>query len=344
MRAALVLFTYFIWSSCASRRNIKRKLLPGIWFAPCGLTRYRGSRPFPWRCASIGNIAESDLSHKEIANMIAEEMKGYEAETCNSVVNTALPVVVRLDGHCFHTYTKEFKRPYDERIVDAMVLTSIDLLDRFQALTAYTESDEISLIFAPGTEESVVLPFTGRVQKIVSVVAGYASARFNFHMLQQSFHKDESALRDLVERSEAHFDARVFAVPSLERLIAYMRWRAVMDCRRNSINMLAHCYFPQDKLHRVDARTCVAMLKEQKGVNWEDTPAFFRYGSFVKKEEYFKKAFNRKLQEEVTVRRTRATSRSFAFDEKEAKQFLLAAIWPGEGPGPGVESDERTPE
>jgi len=114
-------------------------------------------------------------------------MKQYEVDT-GSVVNLSRPVVVRLDGHCFRTYTRGFRRPYDVRIHRAMTGTAADLIERFGAVTAYTESDEISLLFAPHTEEAPsALPFNGRVQKVVSVLAGYASARFNLHMLQQPF-------------------------------------------------------------------------------------------------------------------------------------------------------------
>jgi tRNA(His) guanylyltransferase len=203
-------------------------------------------------------------------DVLGDEMKQYEADTCASTVDLLRPVVVRLDGHCFSTYTKGFDRPYDLRIHRAMVSTAGDLLTKFGAVTAYTESDEISLIFHPHSEEMPsTLPFNGRVQKVVSVFAGYASARFNFHMLRESFDDEASplesssngsgsndrsgrsksgaqaALRAKVEESSAHFDGRVFALPTLERLIAYVRWRAVLDCKRNSISMLSQVHFSQ---------------------------------------------------------------------------------------------------
>ena len=81
-------------------------------------------------------------------DVLGDEMKRYEVETCAAAVNTALPVVVRLDGHCFHTYTKGFDRPYSTRIHEAMVGTASDLLDHFGAVTSYTESDEISRLHA----------------------------------------------------------------------------------------------------------------------------------------------------------------------------------------------------
>jgi len=79
---------------------------------------------------------------------------------------------------------------------------------------AYTESDEISLIFPPSQGDTQSLPFSGRVQKIVSVAAGYASARFNRHMAAQSFElPGEAPLAERVSRAEAHFDARLFSLP-----------------------------------------------------------------------------------------------------------------------------------
>ena len=182
-----------------------------------------------------------------------------------------------------------------------MVATATDLLERFGAVTAYTESDEISLMWPPAAAQGVqLLPFNGRVQKVVSVTAGYASARFNKHMLAQTFDpQTEAGLIARVEASEAHFDARVFSLPSTERLHAYMRWRALQDCRRNSISMLAQAHFSPAQLHGIDARTMLRMLLEEKGVDWLEQPAFFRYGSYVKKEEFTKQAFNPKTQQQA---------------------------------------------
>lgn len=88
----------------------------------------------------------------------------------------------------------------------------------------------------------------------------------------------------------------------------------------------------------MDARTCILMLRERKGVRWEETPPFFRFGTFIKKEAYEKPAFNPRTQQNVIARRTRLQARSFAYRDAEAEGFLLAKLWPGEGPGSGVSS------
>ena len=200
-------------------------------------------------------------------------------------------------------------------------------------MTAYTESDEISLVFRPQSDVSTSLPFNGRVQKIVSVFAGYASARFNVHMTREAFDVTvpaQAALRERVDRCDAHFDARVFSLPSLERLCAYIHWRAVRDCRRNSISMLSQAHFTHAELQGVDAATCLEMLA-RKGVRWERTPSFFRHGTYVKKEGFTKLAFNPKLQRQVVAHRTRAVARSFALADVDPAGFLLERLWHAEG-------------
>lgn len=219
---------------------------------------------------------------------VGQAMKQHEAATCAAVVDMALPVCVRLDGHGFGKFTRGFDRPYDVRIHHAMVGAASDLLERFGASSAYTQSDEISLLWAPHAAEAPSsLPFNGRVQKLVSVLAGFASARFNAHLAREPFdavRPDQATLRARVERCDAHFDARVFALPSATDLVEYVRWRATLDGRRNSISMLAQAHFSPAELHGVDSRGMLAMLAERKDVQWHETPSFFRCGTFVKKE------------------------------------------------------------
>jgi hypothetical protein len=59
-------------------------------------------------------------------------------------------------------------------------------------------------------------------------------------------------------------------------------------------------------------------------------------GTYVKKEQYLKQAFNPILKQAVTATRTRTAARSFELLTSEAKAFLLTRFWPGDGPGPGV--------
>ena len=125
---------------------------------------------------------ESKLPEEEQPETLADLIKGLEAAT-DTKLNPDLPYVVRLDGHGFSKFTRGFKRPVDERITYAMTMTAQDLLMEFNAVLAYTQSDEISLVFPAVDRERKQTPlYSGRIQKIVSLAASFAATRFNFHL------------------------------------------------------------------------------------------------------------------------------------------------------------------
>ena len=63
--------------------------------------------------------------------------KSYEARTESTLI-PGCPVVIRLDGRSFHTFTKGLKRPYDERLSMAMIETTKDILDQSGASIGHT--------------------------------------------------------------------------------------------------------------------------------------------------------------------------------------------------------------
>lgn len=58
-----------------------------------------------------------------------------------------MPVIIRLDGRSFHTFTRGFKKPFDNILIDSMQQTALYLCKNVQnCVLAYTQSDEISLL------------------------------------------------------------------------------------------------------------------------------------------------------------------------------------------------------
>ena len=144
---------------------------------------------------------------------LADRMKQYEASSDYRLPLSA-PVILRLDGHGFSRFTAPFCRPFDPRIHDAMIATCSDLLHYFpQATVAYTQSDEITLVFPQGVQS-----FNQRVQKLSSLAASYCSVRFNAHLAALLAANPEPQVEDAAYRKlgTAHFDARFFAVPLVE--------------------------------------------------------------------------------------------------------------------------------
>merc|ERR1719197_1438149 len=118
----------------------------------------------------------------EYLHEIASKMKEYERNDDFETDANGMLVLARLDGHCFSTFTKGLARPFDRRLAAAMRRTSSDLLAEYHATTAYSHSDEITLIFMPNLDEEGKprdWPFGGRVHKLNSLLAATASVRFN---------------------------------------------------------------------------------------------------------------------------------------------------------------------
>jgi len=253
---------------------------------------------------------------------LEQRMKEYEAAV-EQRLDPRLPVIMRLDGHCFSSFTRGFNKPYDARIARAMIATATDLFNRFHASTAYTESDEISLILAPpptpssspapSQEEAAAatttttaskpakkktkkepepsLEFNGRVLKLATLAAAYCSIRFCYHLLKEVESGDEAtqAVREKVSRMEAHFDCRVFNVPSMEECLNNLAWRC-RDSRRNSKMQWGRAHFSQKQLCGVRSDEAVAMVAQQKGLHWNDAPAHFKWGTLIKRVHVTKQA------------------------------------------------------
>lgn len=57
------------------------------------------------------------------------------------------PVIIRIDGKAFHTFTKGFKRPFDNVLIKSMQETMKYLCKNIQGcVLGYHQSDEISLV------------------------------------------------------------------------------------------------------------------------------------------------------------------------------------------------------
>lgn len=146
---------------------------------------------------------------------VAEEM-AHRIQALQTVYEPTLPAnqpyVLRLDGVAFRNYTAGMRKPFDPRLTRAMNLTTRDLMERCAARTGYCQSDEISLVFAPETTPMQIM-YAGRVQKIASVMASWAAARFNWHISQVDWSDVDEMVRRRAASGLAVFDARVFATP-----------------------------------------------------------------------------------------------------------------------------------
>jgi len=265
---------------------------------------------------------------KRVIDQIGDRMKAYEKKA-SMKLDPTLPMIARIDGHKFSMFTKGFKRPFDERIHNAMRSTMADLLEKFNSVFGYTQSDEITLVFAPCTENQSML-FDGKVVKISSLLAAYATVRFNFHLMKSTFESPkEDKLRSKVDRMDAHFDGRVFNVPTTGEALNNVLWRCAFDCRRNSISALGFTLYNQKELQGIGSTKLQEKMKIEKNVDWENMPDEFKYGSMCKRETFEKECEDPITKQMMKVQRSRVVTKSLkleGFNEQNIN-LIMAKYW-----------------
>lgn len=212
---------------------------------------------------------------------LGHRMKGYEY-TAKTKLQRRTPVIIRLDGKAFHTWTKQLKRcdgslktePFSALMHALMLSTSKYLMDNIQnAVLSYSQSDEISILLNDWKQLKTDQWFGANVQKMVSISASLATARFN--SLDAIKHYGLSL---------ALFDARVFNLPK-EEVANYFLWRQ-QDATRNSIQMVGQFHFSHKEMHCKNVSQIQDMLMLDKGVNWNDIDTWKKRGFCVTKEGY----------------------------------------------------------
>lgn len=237
---------------------------------------------------------------------LGNRMKKYEYVTRTHMVSR-MPVIIRLDGKAFHTFTRGFDRPFDVVLSNTMQDTMKYLCENIQGcVLGYTQSDEITLVLVDYKKIDTASWFDNNIQKCTSIAASMATLAFN-RFFQKNVTELDFAWRhgltpQSVEVQEEHkrymevlekaiakgalFDARAFNIPK-EEVCNCLLWRQ-NDATRNSIEMVGQAYFSHNQLHKITCNQIQDMLMLQKGINWNNYPTRFKRGSCcirVQKEE-----------------------------------------------------------
>lgn len=210
-------------------------------------------------------------SHDHFGN----RMKTYE-NCYRTYLPKRLPVIIRIDGCHFHTFTKGLKKPFDERLVHAFLETGKFLAANMMGCKlVYHQSDEISLLLTNDNKLTTEAWFDNNIQKIASVSASLATAKFN-----------EIIKETLPDRSLATFDSRVWVLPH-DEVTNYFLWRQ-QDATKNSISMLAQNHFPHKELQGLDGKQLQDKLMLERNINWNDLPTWQKRGVCIINKEYLK--------------------------------------------------------
>ena len=223
---------------------------------------------------------------------LGRRMKEYYENIPKIKLMRRTPVIIRIDGKAFHTFTRGFKKPFDEIFMKSMQETTKYLCENIQGcVLGYTQSDEISLLLIDYKNLNSSAWFDYEVQKMCSIAASMATLAFNkafaHEIAAQSKRvyteyltdKDSNYIDSLENAMNkgAMFDARCFNIPK-EEVANYFYWRQ-LDATRNSIQMVGQANFSHKELQNKSCNDIQNMLLTQKDINWNTMPTYQKRGS-----------------------------------------------------------------
>ena len=203
---------------------------------------------------------------------LGDRMKFYEDQGRSWERSpSGLPLLIRLDGRAFHTYTRGLPRPFCEPFNRALSGVAMALAKGTNARAAYTQSDEISLVLMANTHTEQIY-FDGRRDKINSVLASECTWLFSRYIKYE-------LSEDLLPTFPALFDCRCWTVPSDVEATNYFIWREE-DAVRNSIQACGQANFSHKELQGKSCRDIIRMLAE-KDIDWHQLSARQRRGVYI---------------------------------------------------------------
>lgn len=229
------------------------------------------------------------MMKKKKFDNLGQRMKQYECVSKN-ILPRRLPVLIRIDGCHFHSYTKGCNKPFDDHLAQAFWETSKFLASKIMGCQLiYHQSDEISILLMNNQKLTTESWFDNNLQKIVSVSASLATAKFNEYM------KGNDSNQEL-----AFFDSRAWILP-YDEVANYFIWRQ-NDATKNSKSMLAQSQFAHNELQGLSGSQLQDKLMAERNINWNDLPTWQKRGACIIRKEYIKEnALRRKWDIDLEI-------------------------------------------
>lgn len=222
-----------------------------------------------------------------LKDSLGNRMKGYE-NAYKEVLPENFPIIIRLDGSHFHTFTRGLEKPFDEKLINAFWETCKYLAENIGGSKfVYHQSDEISILIRNDDNYNTQAWFNNNLNKLVSISASLATAKFN-----------EEIQKVYPGKELATFDSRVFIVPESE-IYNYFVWRQ-NDAMRNAVSMVAQSMFSHKSLQKQKKDEMIErMLVENKFDFFNDLEIYKQRGACLEKEIY-----NLELDNDEVVKRS----------------------------------------
>lgn len=187
-----------------------------------------------------------------------------------------IPILTRVDGRTFKTFTKKCEKPFDNQLINTMVGAAEKVAEEIPGCLAfYHQSDEVTFLILDDENIQTQQWFGGRQNKIESIVASLMTAHFN--KIWQGLYNQNRISAEKFGKNPAIFDARAFQAPKNDVANIFL-WR-IHDWTRNSLNMFCRSFFSDKQLRGKSAAQRHDMLHEI-GQNWVNLPDVCKNGTF----------------------------------------------------------------
>jgi len=253
---------------------------------------------FLWVISTIGTILiESGMLLKKCATKSQNQKIEIDAFHGDYCIDLTRMVIIHLNGKNFGTFVPGFDKPFDYRLHNAFVRTSKDLFKQYPGCSViYTTSDKISMIFpvkqTPSENRGVRIPFSGRIQKLASVVSSYASVRFNHYLYDELINTDWNNVKlqrlsidALIKRRVGRgiFDAYIYNCDDdmTENLILEKLRRLSIF---NSKFSFAKFHLSEEEWKPKTIDQMIQHVEKMKGARWEDLDSWKKYGTVMCRE------------------------------------------------------------
>ena len=209
-----------------------------------------------------------------------KRMKRYEEVTDQKLMRRC-PVVARIDGIAFHTFTRGMKKPFDDIFIATMQQTMLSVAKEIPGCVfGYTQSDEITLLLCDYQTLETEAWFDYRVEKLCSAIASKTARWFSYHYMNivADMTESQDEFKKYAKKFNcADFDVRVFNVP-LDDVTNNVVWRQ-KDAEKNSVQSLAQSLYSQKELSGIKCKSLQDKMFTEKGINWSELPTCKKRGS-----------------------------------------------------------------
>lgn len=207
----------------------------------------------------------AELNKEKETMNLGDRMKENYENRSRFFLTRKVPVIIRLDGRAFHTFTKNMIKPFDSGLIGVMLHSALATAKEMQGFKlGYVQSDEASFLLTDYDNLEATAWFDYNLSKMTSISASIMTGEFRRVWVGQT----------------AHFDSRAFNVPK-EDVANYFLWRA-LDWERNSLSMYCQSFFSHKELQGKNRADQHEML-HKIGKNWADLSDHLKNGTFITK-------------------------------------------------------------